>query len=251
MRQQQRARRRVARSLAIGVAVVIGLATGTPAGAAQTSPWQTYPATGAVSSGGAANGVVLVGDSLIVFPTGPGTIANKIRTVTGYATYANAAAGAQWVTYGWPGEQNGNALMWDYADLFDVRLTIAALATNDALIISHHPTSYSQGIQYSIMENAVTLTRQHSDCVLLVNMRKRTGVPGLTYTSTQQVNDNMAWLAASFPGGGVHLADWHTHSLSHGDWFISGDVHLTPAGTTAYNAFIAAEADRLIDQEGC
>lgn len=245
-------RNRIGRALvAIALAVVVGVGASAPAGSAQTPPWETMGAGGATSTGGAANGVVLVGDSLIAWPSGPGTVANAIRTASGYATYANAAPGAQWVTYGWPGQQNGNALIWDYAAFFNARLTIGALATNDARIMTSHPGSYSQGQQYAIMSNAVDLTRDRSECVMLVNVRRRNGVPAMSYANAQKVNDNMAWLAASFPGGGVHLANWDAHAAGHDtDWFNPGDVHLSAAGTSAYNAFIASEADRLIDQ-GC
>jgi hypothetical protein len=37
--------------------------------------------------------------------------------------------------------------------------------------------------------------------------------------------------------GNTHLIDWYAHSRGHGAWFYDG-MHLTPAGRTAYAAFL-------------
>ncbi len=36
------------------------------------------------------------------------------------------------MNYGWAGQEGGNSLLWDLAAFLQSRLTVAALATNDA-----------------------------------------------------------------------------------------------------------------------
>lgn len=220
----------------------------TPAGA-QTAPWQTFPAEFG-SAAGSEPGVVIVGDSLIA-GIGSQQLANHMRTVTGRGQIVSAAGGAQWVTYGWPGQQAGNSLIWDYAKFVQARLTIAALATNDARIITQHPAAYDQIKQYNIMAHAVAETRKHSSCVILVNLRVRT-VSGMSSAAATTVNNNMLWLASGgYAGGRVFVADWNAHSANHPEWFLPNDVHMTPAGKLHYAAFISSQAQLRIASDGC
>lgn len=230
---------------------VAGLVLATPAGAAQTDPWKTFPATTA-NAPGANPYLMMVGDSLTI--DGSYSVqapANYFRGETGRSSFVSSAAGASWVTYGWPGQQaQGGSLIWDYAALLKPRITIGALATNDARIMTQHPTKYSQQQQYDTMANAVAQTRKHSSCVMLVNVRARS-VTGMSAANATKVNNNMAWLAATYAGGRVFVADWNAYSSSQPSWFKANDVHLTLAGTLKYYEFISDQAEALIAQRGC
>lgn len=194
---------------------------------------------------------MLVGDSLTVDANySVQGVANYFRSETGRASYVSAVPGGQWVTYGWPGQQNGNSLVWDYADFLNARLTIGALATNDARIMTQSPSSYTQQQQYDVMANAVGTTRQHSSCVMLVNVRARS-VTGMSAANATKVNNNMTWLSATYAGGRVYVADWNSYSTGHNDWFITNDVHMTPTGQLKYFEFISDQAEALIANHNC
>jgi len=245
-------RRRHRPLVALGLAAVLVALAATPAGA-QTAPWGTGGAE-VGSNSGPAPAVVLVGDSLIAHDLGIGSQneSNALRWWLGRGTYVSANNGASWVTYGWPGQQNGNSLVWDLAHFFGARLTIGALATNDARIMTSDPATYTQQAQYNIMANAVGQTRQYSACVMLVNVARRNGIWGVSYASAQTVDNNMVWLAAVQSGGGVYVADWDAYSAPHqAAWFLPGDVHMTAAGIAAYRDFITAQASNLISTKGC
>jgi hypothetical protein len=232
------------------VLAVAGLVLASPAGAAQTDPWKTFPGTGA-NAPGPNPYVVMVGDSLTVDANySVQGAANYFRAETGRASYVSGTPGASWVTYGWPGQQNNNPLVYDLADFLNARITIGALATNDARLMTQHPGSYSQQQQYNMMQSAVAKTRLHSSCVMLVNVRARS-VSGMSAANASKVNDNMAWLAATHPGGRVFVADWNAYSSSQPGWFKTNDVHLTATGTLKYFEFISNQAEALIAQRGC
>lgn len=225
-------------------------ATTSPAGA-QTPPWTTsYVGQDTVL--GNTPAVVVVGDSLI-WGLGTLTMANAMKNQTGRGTLVEATVGASWVNYGWPGQQDGphgtNSLVWNLADIVNSRLTVVALATNDARIMTQSPGSYSAQTQYSIMHGAVDQIRNHSRCVLLVNVKPQTtyGPNGnITMSSAKAtaVNSNMLWLATTYSRGGVYIADWASHASM--SWFKPNDVHLTGAGSIYYRGFITAMAQHYI-----
>ncbi len=232
----------------VAAATVIATLTPSPAGA-QTAPFETWPWASTGFSNGGSPGIVLVGDSLIDY-AGTQGVATHIRTVTGRATYINATSGASWVNYGWPGQQaNGGYLMPDLADLFNPRLTIGALATNDAILLTNHSDVYNQQAQYNIMANTVQTTRQHSHCVMLVNVRRRNVTGTMTAAAALQVNNNMFLLAALSTR--VYVADWDTFAAGQSGIFLPNNVHMTEAGELIYAAFISGQAQNLINNHGC
>lgn len=243
----RRSSRALGRLLTLSVAVVLVSLAAAPAGA-QSPPWATYPAGQATASGSATQ-MVLVGDSNIVIQ-GISDVAGFVKAVSGGRTSTvNAAVGASWVTYAWPGEQNNNPYLWHLSAYTGARMTIAALGTNDARVLTQYPSSvYNAGAQYTIMNMAVTETRKYSRCVLLVNVKAR-NVTAMTAASAQVVNTNMANLAASFPGGRVFVADWNAHAQN--SWFIPNDVHMTAAGYLHYSAFIGSRIQHHIANNGC
>jgi hypothetical protein len=246
----RRTRRTLARLAALVAALVAGTTLSAPAGAAQTYPWGTSPAGSGFASG-PAQGIVLVGDSLIAsiwnIGIGEQAMADHLRAATGRSAYVNAASGASWVTYGWPGQQNGNSLVKDYATLFQPAVVVGALGSNDGSLIHFHSGVYSPGQQYSIMATAVDLTLDNADCVLLVNTRTNSGNPQFPATAMAAVNANMTWLDATVPG--VHVADWNTHATGHPTWFTDG-IHMTLAGKLSYAAFISDRVEDLL-AAGC
>lgn len=47
-----------------------------------------------------------------------------------------------------------------------------------------------------------------------------------------EVNERLAADVQKYPN--AHLIDWHDDADSHGNWFVSDDIHLTPAGALGY-----------------
>lgn len=234
---------------ALLVALVVTASGTTPAGA-QTAPFTTGTGNNHLDPDGTANGIVVVGDDMLV-NGGVTYDADVIGDVTGSSVWISAANSASWVNYFSANQQNGYSTMPAYADFFDARITVGALAKNDARIMTQSPASYDMNSQYFVMYGAVAATRAHSPCVLLVNVPERSGIPGLSVANAQAVNANMAWLATTYSGGGVHLGDWKTYSAGQSAWFVAGSAQLTATGAQAYALFIAIEADDLIDNHGC
>lgn len=238
-------RRRLWRLAVLPLAAILATLAAAPAGA-QTHPFISYPAAQAVANG-SAPAMVLVGDSNIVIQN-VADVAGFVKAVSGGRTsVVNAAVGASWVTYTWPGQQNNNPYVWHLSAYTSARMTIGALGTNDAIIMTNHP-SYTAQTQYTIMDLAVTETRKYSRCVLLVNVKAR-NVTAMTAAAAQAVNTNMANLAANFPGGRVFVADWN--AVAQNSWFINNDVHMTAAGYLHYSAFIGSRIQHHIANHGC
>ncbi len=245
-------RGRFCRRLAVvAAAAVLATLAPSPAGA-QTFPYQTWPWSSTGFTPGTSPGILLVGDSLIDYVGSGGSqpVSDHIKTVTGRSTFVNATPGASWMNYGWPGEQaNGAALMQDFADLLNPRLSIGALATNDAILLTNHPTIYTPQIQYNIMANTVNVTRQHSYCVMLVNVRRRNVTGTMTAAAALQVNNNMNQLAAA--SSRVFVANWDAFAAGQSGIFLPNNVHMTEAGELVYAAFISGQAQNLINNHNC
>ncbi len=235
------------------MATVIATLAPTPAGAVPTFPWGTYGPPAQGSANGANPPIVMVGDSLI-HNIGVSSVATHIKTVTGRTTVVNATGGASWVNYGVPAQSAGNAMMWDYANVMNARLAIGALGTNDAKLMTEHPTLYTQQNQYDTMSWTVNNTLQHSQCVMLVNIRPRTTLlPELSYDNMVKLNNNMYLKAATIPTR-VFVADWNAYVTSQGGpggIYIPGDTHMTPAGQLLYASFISGRAQHLINNNNC
>lgn len=243
-------RRPVACVVAI-MGIVVSMAAAPP-GAAQTAPYTTWPAENAVSHGFTPT-TVIVGDSLLTRMNGGGQngvtrVASHLKDSTWRTTYASAASGASWMNYAWPGQENNNALVWALANFLDARLTIAALATNDAVLITNHSNVYNAGTQYAVMAGAADQVLAHSECFLLVNVSAR-ATWTMSLAAAQAVNANMHLLDTREPD--VFVADWNAHSAGHPEWFIPGDVHMTPAGELYYLAFIRDQAKARMANNGC
>ena len=243
---------RIARAVVVGALLLVSFAA-LPAHATQTDPWVTFPSEDQWVPAGAPP-ILLVGDSLI---NSIGTnghrgepVAQHLRTITGRGSYVSSAGGASWVTYVWPGQQSANALIGDYARYLGARLTVGALGSNDERIMNSNPGSLNQQSQYAIMYEGVRSARETSACVLLVNTYTGSGSALFPASTMTKVNDNMAWLAAAFPGGHVWVADWNAKATGHGDWFLPNDVHMTTAGQLQYAAFIG-DWVKLLIAAGC
>jgi hypothetical protein len=244
--------RRAPRFLAaIAVAATFVLLQPSPA-TAQTAPWGTFPAVGAVSSNGATPMVVLVGDSLIVGP-GVQPVADHFRAATGRTSYVSAAGGASFVTYAWPGQQAGNALVFDYANFFRPGVTVMALGTNDVRVMTQAPAHYNASSQKAVMAHAVQQSKLYSTCILLVNVRSRSDVPQGQFSNTHvaSVNSNMSQVAASYADGRVRVANWNSYSAGQSSWFLPADVHHTAAGQLYYVQLIRQQTIALQQQKGC
>ncbi len=247
-------RGRAIRCLVVVVVATVVATLAPSSSGAQTFPWGTYgpPADGVAN--GANPPIVLVGDSLI-HNIGVSGLASHIKTVTGRTTVVNALGGASWVNYGVPAQSAGNAMLWDYAAFVSSRLSIAALGTNDAKLMTEHPTLYTQGNQYDTLSWTVNNTLAHSRCVMLVNIRPRTTLlPYLSYDNMVRLNNNLTWKAATSPSGRVFVADWNAHVTSLGGpagIYIPNDTHMTPEGRLIYAAFISSRAQNLINNHNC
>lgn len=247
-RRNRRARRARRGLTALLVALVVTATGAAPAGA-QTAPFNTDVAQNAYNTAGLANGVVIVGDDALV-DQGVATVAGVTVFGTGYDTAVSAARYASWVNYTDASQGNGNSRVFDYANLFSARLSVGALAMNDARLITTHPTAYPSGHQRNVMRLAVAFTLQHSLCLMLVNMQVRSGVPNVSVAAANAVNTSMNVVASENPGR-VFVADWKTHSAGQTAWFQTGSALLTPTGTAAFTGFIVTQADALIDSPGC
>lgn len=229
------------------------LATASPAGAAQSGPWVTYPATSAQAEGEDTH-VLVVGDSLLVGDLYSVTgLADYVTSETRRSTYVTATPGGQWVTYGYPGQQNGAGLLWDYASFLEPRLTVVALGTNDARIMTAVPDLYGPAEHLELMRTSVARTLEHTRCVLLVKVRERevTGPFGMGLADAAAVNANIDVLASSDEQHRTFVADWNTHAALRDDWFRPNDVHLTWAGQLGYASFIADQAEIMIRRRDC
>jgi hypothetical protein len=221
--------------------------------AAQSGPWVTYPATSAQAQG-ADPYLLFVGDSLTVGDLySVQGLAEYLTAETQRSTYVTATPGGQWITYGYRGQQNGSGLLWEYTDFLDPRLTVVALGTNDARIMTAVPERYAQHQHYEVMRNALRRAREHTRCVLLVNVRERevTGPGGMALADAVAVNDNIAWFAATDEERRTFVADWDSHAALQTDWFQPNDVHLTWAGQVSYASFIADQAEIMIRRRDC
>lgn len=243
---------RVAALVLAAVLLALLVASPTP-GEAQSGPWETYPATWAVSEAPGPYTLV-VGDSLTLGELySVQGLADHVSSETGRSTYVTTTPGGQWITYGYRGQQNGAGVVWDYTAVLDARLAIIALGTNDARIMSRWPHLYTQRQQLEVMNNAVREARRTADCVLLVNVRERNvfGLGGMVAREAAHVNENMRWVSVLDPDGRVFVADWNAHAAPHEQWFEENDVHLTWGGQLEYARFITSSAERIIDRHSC
>lgn len=235
---------------ALLVALVMAAGGATPAGA-QTAPFLTDVGVDILDNDeDSGRGIVVVGDDMLV-NGGVTSDADLIGDVNSLPVWISAANRASWVNYYHSGQQHGYATMSSYAALFQPRITVGALAMNDARIRTQSPSSYSDLQQYLTTYAAVSDTRVHSDCVLLVNMPVRSGVAGVSVARAQEVNANLADIAATHPSGDVFLADWKTYSAGQSTWFVAGSAQLTASGATSYALFVAGQVQGLKLNQGC
>jgi lysophospholipase L1-like esterase len=193
-----------------------------------------------VKRGGATPGIILVGDSLIYNMRTEGQaggqgMADFLRDRMGRETFVSSAAGADWRQYGIEGHQDNNAFVFDYAQLFEAEwgaegVVVIALATNDARLRTSGDISQAGHLQN--VRSIVSQTQLHARCIVLVNVRAR-GVTGMSATAANQINANLATVAAERDY--VYVADWNTLAAPHdATWFEPDNVHFTTAGEWAY-----------------
>jgi hypothetical protein len=197
-----------------------------------------------VKDGGATPGIILVGDSLIYNIRNEGQaggqgMADHLRDRTGRETFVSSAAGADWRQYGIAGHQDGNAFVFDYAQLFEADwgqegVVVIALATNDARLRTSGDITQAGHLQN--VRSIVSQTELHARCIVLVNVRER-GVSGMSAAAADQINDNLETVAAE--RSHVYVADWNAHAAGHdAAWFVPDNVHFTDVGQLEYAAFI-------------
>lgn len=214
----------------------------------QEPPWSAGPPSGATVEGDDPADVLVVGDSLVLYSE-VDRMAEVVSGITDHDATAVGVAGATWVTYGRPGFQTGNRLAWEYAEEQEAVLTVVALGTNDARLLTQFADQYSAEDQALAMAETVDRVLEVSECVVLVTVAGRDDIEGMPREATDAVNANVA-AEADASGGSVRVADWATASADHPEWFTPGDVHFEAAGYEAYRAFIGrAAADAL--EDGC
>lgn len=211
-------------------------------------PWSAGPPSGATVEGDDPADVLVVGDSLVLY-SDVERMADVVSGATRHDATAVGVTGATWVTYGRPEFQTGNRLAWEYATEQEAVLTVIALATNDARLLTQYPDQYSAQEQAEVMAATVDRVLGVSRCVLLVTVAGRDDTEGMDRSATDTVNANLV-AEADASGGSVRVADWEAISADHTEWFTPGDVHFTGAGYAAYRAFIGRSARDMLDDCG-
>lgn len=234
-------RTRNLRAVVAAALVCVGLIAGTnPAGAVAPAPFGiVFNATG--TSNGNSTWTLMIGDSL-VNGVGAPAFAGHLRTVTGRSTYVAASSGSSlpnWIGAGWldnPVWGGPNlASLSNYVTVIQPRITVVALGSNDARIMTQSPGSYTSGDHFWKVLDIVNRAKASSRCVLLTTVANHWSAASTA--SVNAVNANIAWADANMPG--VYVADWHSYSAGHSDWFAApGDIHHSNIGKLKYAEYI-------------
>jgi hypothetical protein len=210
--------------------------------------WELSPGAQGSNDSGEPPPVLILGDSL-VFNLDVNVMANAIRFFLARDAVVAAASGAS-VPHFNEAElirPAGISTLEAYvAFLADVGVTVLALGSNDARIITRERT---QRGGYSIDEFAhqlhvaVMTARARSRCVVLVNMANHWDAAAPEVVD--QVNAVLG--CENTATTRVRIADWASASAPHPEWFASPtDIHHSEAGKLAYRDFLRDAVDAAI-----
>lgn len=242
------------RVLLAAVLVAVGLvATTTPSGATAAAPFGVL-VNGTGTTYGNGTWTLMIGDSL-TYNVGNQPFADYLKGSNGRSTFVASSAGSSfpnWVTPGWldnPAYPSPNlASLQDYQNLLHPRITIIALGSNDARIMTGSPSQYSSTDQFWKVLDAVNKAKVYSKCVLLTTVANHWSAASTA--NVNAVNNNIAW--ADNNVAGVYVADWHGYSAGHSDWFASPtDIHHSAAGKLKYAEYIGNVTKLLIASGQC
>ena len=241
-------KRIVLRVLAVATALSSVAMFAPAAGATAPSPFVVVHNSASSSTG---NGVwtLTIGDSLIESYTQG--LADNLRSNTSRSTYVAASAGSSmpnWLESTWlDNPQWGGpnlSRMVDYENFFKPRVTIIALGSNDARIITSNPSSYTSGAHLLRLVNAINIAKQTSKCVMLTTVANHWSSSAST-AAINSVNSNITWAAAN--NAGVAIADWKTVSAGHEEYFAApNDIHHTATGKLVYANLITQTLRNMI-----
>ena len=203
--------------------------------------WGLFPGAVGSNDTGSSPGVLVVGDSL-VFGVGVQTVANTLRFFGGTDAVVAAAGGASMAHFNKESliSAAGLSTIQQYENfLGDIRVTVVALGSNDARIITGERgqmDGYTLEEFRGQAELAVSSGLSHSRCVVLVNVANH-WLDAAAPDVIDAINAVLGELGAGGPQ--VRTVDWNAFSAPHPEWFASPtDIHHTDAGKQAYNGFI-------------
>lgn len=189
-------------------------------------------------------GTVLVGDSLI-WGLPAQSMANHMASVTGRGAVVAASGGAStknFVTLGWlddpPWGGPNLTTIGNYNAFFKPSITVIALGSNDARIMTSNPGSYSSWSHAATLIEAINQAKTHSTCVFLVNVANHWSSASSANIAT--VNLNIDGATAYSWVNKVFKIDWASYSAGQESWFAApGDIHHSPVGKLYYAELIA------------
>jgi hypothetical protein len=212
--------------------------------------WELSPGAQGSNDSGSAPPVLVLGDSL-VFNLDVQVMANLIRFFRGTDVLVAAASGAGVVHFNKDGliRAAGLSTLELYAAfLGTVRVTVLALGSNDARLITRERTQaggYSIGELAHQVDVAIATARARSRCVVLVNVANHWNA------AAPEVVDQINAVMRCASNARVRVADWASLSASHPEWFTSPtDIHHSEAGKAAYREFLN-EAIQAAFDAGC
>jgi|GEM_PF-3236561 len=225
----------------IAVAAVISVTLGSAGVASATAP--TPFGILANSSGWAPRGnhqvTVLVGDSLI-WNISAQSLADRLSNSNGRSTWVAASAGAStknFVTLGWL-----DGPIWGGPDLTTIRnynvfldgeITVVALGSNDARIMTSNPATYGPSEHAAALGEAIVQAKSRSTCVFLVNVANHWELA--SSASVVAVNNNINRATRGTGGRKVYTIDWAAHSAGQESWFAGPrDIHHSTEGKWHY-----------------
>lgn len=212
---------------------------------------------------GATPGVLLVGDSLIHW-SDPQVHANALRLFTGRSATVAAVGGSSYSH--WMNESLikgvGLTTIPNYVNFLKPRITVFALGTNDARIMSQEqpqPLAETNDNGYrladfaSSVNSAISSALTKSKCVILVNVQTDLGAEASFPRIASRggvVNGYLSQVAAGRSDRRVRLANWSAFSAGHRDWFVADGVHHTATGQAQYRSFIVTKVSEAL-KNGC
>lgn len=224
------------------VLVAAALLAGGCIPADNTGAWQIYPGDiqPRTPAGGATPGLLVLGDSLIA-SAGPNntsaalTFATTFREQTLLATTVAASGGtsfSHWVTPSLITKAGLNTVD-NYVRFFKPRITVLALGTNDARILTtdknYLQSDFEQSAGTAIMQSLAV-----SRCVVLTTVTTHTGPLWQPFPFLAKANAVNAYLRGR-PRDRIFIADWEAASAGHVDWFQPDQIHpVYGVGTNAY-----------------
>jgi len=235
--------RRVWGRIAVGAVICVTLGSARVANATAPSPFGILANSSAWAPRGNHQVTVLVGDSLIwAIPAQP--LADHLSNSNGRSTWVAASAGAStknFVTLGWLDDPiwGGPDLttIYNYNVFFGGEITVVALGSNDARIMTSSPSTYGAREHAAALGEAIVQAKSRSTCVFLVNVANHWDLA--SSASVAAVNNNIDRATRGTGGRKVYKIDWAAHSAGHESWFAGPrDIHHSAEGKLHYAELI-------------